>query len=82
MSTTDAAPQSTPTDRLSANQGAALKSQNQSIKTFAASLSTAAVIFGAQMLLFLILSGNWKFRRSKNGEVDAPTQRQSLWRKI
>jgi len=81
MSSTDA-PQPTPTDRFSANQGTAQLSKNQSIKTFAASLSTAAVIFGVQLLLFLILSGNWKIRRSNATETDTPTQRQSLWRKI
>jgi hypothetical protein len=65
--------------------GAAQQSANQSIKTFAASLSTAAVVFGVQMMLFLIFSGNWKIKKStkdaaKSGKPE--TQQESLWRKI
>lgn len=63
------------------NTGGAQNSYNQSIKNFAASLSTAAVIFGIQMLAFLILSGNWKLRKSKVAR-EKPTERQSLFHKI
>jgi hypothetical protein len=56
------------------------KFSNQSIKTFAASLSTAAIIFAIQIAVFLILSGNWKIR-SKTAN-DKPTHRQSLFHKI
>ncbi|KAF2278743.1 DUF221-domain-containing protein [Westerdykella ornata] len=64
----------------SANAGAAQSNFNQSIKNFAASLSTAALIFGIQMLAFLLLSGNWKLKRSKKAHT--PTERQSLFHKI
>ncbi|KAF1951165.1 DUF221-domain-containing protein [Byssothecium circinans] len=70
------------TDVLGGNIGAAQKSTNQSIKTFAASLSTAAVIFGVQIAIFLILSGNWKLTRTKNDPNEKPTHRQSLFHKI
>jgi uncharacterized membrane protein len=69
-------------------QGAALTKANQSIENFAASLSTAAVIFGVQIAIFLILSGNWKLhkRAKKNvgeGETtDKAVERQSLFHKI
>ncbi|KAF2865123.1 hypothetical protein BDV95DRAFT_531691 [Massariosphaeria phaeospora] len=77
MSATSAPPPATSTS----NAGAAQKNQNQSIKTFAASLSAAAVIFGVQILVFLILSGNWKVRKAqKTGEKH--TERQSLFHKI
>jgi hypothetical protein len=56
--------------------------QNQSIKNFAASLATAAVIFGIQILVFLLLSGNWKVRRSSKSATEQPTERQSLFHKI
>jgi hypothetical protein len=65
--------------------------RNQSIENFAASLSTAAIVFGVQIGAFLILSGNWKLHkgRSKKTEVEAdPDQadksaaRQSLFHKI
>ena len=63
--------------------GAAQKAENQSIENFAASLSTAAVIFGVQITIFLILSGNWKLHKSKKGaQTDASTARQSLFHKI
>lgn len=63
--------------------GIGQKQQNQSIEKFAASLSTAAVIFGVQIIAFLILSGNWKLRRSKKDmESSQPTERQSLFHKI
>lgn len=65
----------------SSSTGLAQNSQNQSIKTFAASLSTAAVVFGVQILAFLILSGNWKIRRSKE-TTEKATARQSLFHKI
>jgi hypothetical protein len=61
--------------------GIAQTRKNQSIKTFAAALSTASVVFGIQIIAFLILSGNWKIRKSKNtGEKAA--ERQSLFHKI
>lgn len=66
---------------LDANAGAAQLSQNQSIKTFAASISTAAVVFGVQILAFLILSGNWKIRKSKP-TTEKSAARQSLFHKI
>ncbi|KAF2621792.1 DUF221-domain-containing protein [Macroventuria anomochaeta] len=62
--------------------GAALNRENQSIENFAASLSTAAVVFGVQMGVFLILSGNWKITRSKKSATEQPTQRQSLFQRI
>jgi hypothetical protein len=65
----------------SGNAGAAQRNYNQSIKNFAASLSAAAVIFGVQMLAFLILSGNWRIKRSKKAN-EKPTERQSLFHKI
>ena len=61
--------------------GAAQELQNLTIKTFAASLSTAAVVFGIQILAFLILSGNWKIRRSKE-TTEKAAARQSLFHKI
>ena len=61
--------------------GSAQEVQNQSIKTFAASLSTAAVVFGIQIAAFLILSGNWKIRRSKQ-TTEKSAARQSLFHKI
>ncbi|KAF2748580.1 DUF221-domain-containing protein [Sporormia fimetaria CBS 119925] len=68
-------------DRIDGNNsGMALKTQNQSIKSFAASLSAASVVFGIQILAFLILSGNWKVRRSK--KHDKPTERQGLFHRI
>jgi hypothetical protein len=65
----------------SSSTGIAQGSQNQSIKTFAASLSTAAVVFGIQIFAFLILSGNWKIRRSKE-TTEKSAARQSLFHKI
>jgi hypothetical protein len=55
---------------------------NQSIANFAASLSTAATIFGVQIAIFLVLSGNWKLRRSKKGLTEKPSQRQTLFQRI
>jgi hypothetical protein len=55
---------------------------NQSIANFAASLSTAATIFGVQIAIFLVLSGNWKLRRSKKGLTEQPSERQSLFQRI
>jgi hypothetical protein len=72
-STTTASPSST-----SSAQGR----QNQSIANFAASLSTAATIFGVQIAIFLILSGNWKLHRSKKSLDEKPTERQSLFQRI
>lgn len=62
--------------------GAAQGQENQSIEKFAASLSTAAVVFGVQMGIFLILSGNWKIMRSKKSANEQPSQRQSLFQRI
>ncbi|KAF2014907.1 DUF221-domain-containing protein [Aaosphaeria arxii CBS 175.79] len=62
-------------------QGAALTRDNQSIENFAASIATGAVIFGIQMVAFLILSGNWKITRSAQSKEN-PTERQSLFHKI
>lgn len=62
--------------------GAALNQENQSIEKFAASLSTAAVVFGVQMGIFLILSGNWKIMRSKKSANEQPSQRQTLFQRI
>lgn len=62
--------------------GAALNRENQSIEKFAASLSTAAVVFGVQMGAFLILSGNWKLMRSKKSATEPKTQRQTLFQRI
>ncbi|KAI4672886.1 uncharacterized protein J4E78_001389 [Alternaria triticimaculans] len=64
--------------------------RNQSIENFAASLSTAAAIFGIQIVVFLILSGNWKLHKgvTKKKTVDDADQadkaaaRQSLFHKI
>lgn len=62
--------------------GAAQNQENQSIEKFAASLSTAAVVFGVQMGIFLILSGNWKIMRSKKSANEQPSQRQTLFQRI
>jgi len=64
-----------------AQPGAAQKSENQSIGKFAASLSTGAVIFGAQVLLFMILSGNWKLHKNK-AKTEKSTAREGLFHKI
>ncbi|UPX17273.1 uncharacterized protein EKO05_0007639 [Ascochyta rabiei] len=76
MSSTD--PSASPTS----TNGAALARQNQSIANFAASLSTATVIFGVQLGVFLILSGNWKITRSKKSLDEKPSDRQSLFQRI
>lgn len=70
----------TPTSRDGLGQGA----ENQSIENFAASLSTAAVIFGVQISIFLILSGNWKLHKTKKSATseNTSTERQSLFHKI
>lgn len=78
MSTT----QSSSTSTNTSGTGAAQTRENQSIENFAASLSAAAVVFGVQMGFFLILSGNWKFTRSKKSANEPPTQRQSLFQRI
>lgn len=63
--------------------GAAQKTTNQSIENFAASLSTGAVVFGIQMLAFLILSGNWKLHKTRSRAADDKrAERQSLFHKI
>jgi len=77
------APSSSSTNK--SGSGAALRNQNQSIENFAASLSTAAVIFGVQIAFFLILSGNWKLHKTKprhTDEDDKVVTRQSLFHKI
>jgi hypothetical protein len=77
MSSTRASPSATSTG----GAGAAQDKQNQSIENFAASLAAGAVVFGVQMLVFLILSGNWKLHKNKaHGEKS--TQRQGLFHKI
>ncbi|KAF2470089.1 DUF221-domain-containing protein [Lindgomyces ingoldianus] len=81
MSSTDVSARATSTDAMAGNAGAAQANQNQSIENFAASLSTAAVIFGVQILAFLLLSGNWKLRKSKT-QPGTRTERQSLFHKI
>lgn len=62
--------------------GAAFGRENQSIEKFAASLSTAAVVFGVQMGVFIILSGNWKLIRSGKSSAEPKTQRQTLFQRI
>lgn len=77
-----------PTSTATARPGAAQDRENQSIENFAASLSTAAVIFGVQISIFLILSGNWKLHKTKKSaekdirQNDKSTERQSLFHKI
>lgn len=78
MSDTQSSASATGTTRT----GAAQDQENQSIEKFAASLSTAAVVFGVQMGIFLILSGNWKIMRSKKSANEQPSQRQSLFQRI
>lgn len=61
--------------------------KNQSIAKFAASLATAAVVFGVQITVFLILSGNWKLHKTKksvakDAKGDKSAARQSLFHKI
>ena len=64
--------------------------RNQSIENFAASLSTAAAIFGIQIVVFLILSGNWKLHKGVSkkkteddaDQADKAAARQSLFHKI
>ncbi|KAL5119661.1 hypothetical protein ACEQ8H_002507 [Pleosporales sp. CAS-2024a] len=77
MSSTDSSPSAT----ASSATGSAQIKSNQSIENFAASLSAGAVVFGAQMLAFLILSGNWKFRTTQTA-TEKSTQRQGLFHKI
>lgn len=83
MSTTADAAQSTSTT----GAGSAARKENQSIENFAASLSTAAVIFGVQIAAFLILSGNWKLHKTKSRKLAEDqnkdgVSRQSLFYKI
>ncbi|KAI1671503.1 integral membrane protein [Pyrenophora tritici-repentis] len=82
VTTTSADPSST--SPVKGGAGAALENQNQSIENFAASLSTAAVIFGVQIAFFLILSGNWKLHKTKPRHADQNDKavtRQSLYYK-
>ncbi|KAF2203231.1 DUF221-domain-containing protein [Delitschia confertaspora ATCC 74209] len=74
-------PKPTPTsvDIDGGSAGLGQRAKNQSIHNFAASLSTAAVVFGVQIVAFLILSGNWKVRKSRK---TAEETRQSLFHKI
>ncbi|KAI8943236.1 hypothetical protein NX059_001258 [Plenodomus lindquistii] len=68
--------------------GGAQGKENQSIENFAASLSTAAVIFGVQISVFLILSGNWKLHKTRKAaereieQNDKAAERQGLFHKI
>jgi hypothetical protein len=78
--------QAAPSPSASSSTGAAQFKENQSIENFAASLSAGAVVFGIQMLVFLILSGNWKLHKlkgsgDKNG-TEKSTERQGLFHKI
>ncbi|RMZ70716.1 DUF221 domain [Pyrenophora seminiperda CCB06] len=85
MSATSPTDGSSPSATAKGGAGAALHNQNQSIENFAASLSTAAVIFGVQIAFFLILSGNWKLHKTRShhtGEDDKAVTRQSLFHKI
>ena len=77
MSSTAAAPSVSPTT----GAGSAQRAENQSIENFAASLSAGAVVFGVQMLAFLILSGNWKLHKTK-ASTEKSTERQGLFHKI
>ncbi|KAF2817694.1 DUF221-domain-containing protein [Mytilinidion resinicola] len=61
--------------------GSAHNQSNMSLKTFWASLASAAVVFGIQMGAFLILSGNWKFHEGLVGERPE-TRNQSLFHRI
>jgi hypothetical protein len=72
---------STPSPTPTGGTGAALTKENQSIENFAASLSAGAVVFGIQMLVFLILSGNWKLHKMHASE-EKSTERQGLFHKI
>jgi hypothetical protein len=72
---------SSPSASESSGTGAAQGKEGQSIENFAASLSAGAVVFGIQMLAFLILSGNWKFHETKAAN-EKTTQRQGLFHKI
>lgn len=68
----------------SSGAGSAQLREGQSIGNFAASLSIGAIVFGVQMLVFLILSGNWKLHKSappKEGQ-EKKAERQSLFHKI
>jgi hypothetical protein len=76
MSSAAAAPSATSTGRVNAQD-----KENQSIQNFAASLSAGAVVFGIQMLVFLILSGNWKLHKTK-ASTEKSTERQGLFHKI
>jgi hypothetical protein len=58
------------------------KTENQSLQNFAASLSAGAVVFGIQIAVFLILSGNWKLHRAKASGSEKAEVRQSLFHKI
>jgi ABC-type methionine transport system permease subunit len=80
MSATTGTVRPSATGAFDRNAGIGQTAFNQSIKSFAASVSTAAVVFGIQIVAFLILSGNWKLKRSK--KQDKPTDRQSLFHKI
>ncbi|KAH7380403.1 hypothetical protein DE146DRAFT_671358 [Phaeosphaeria sp. MPI-PUGE-AT-0046c] len=69
------------TDKFEA--GGAQRTENQSIENFAASLSAGAVVFGIQMLAFLILSGNWKLHQTNSKVVDDKSaERHGLFHKI
>jgi hypothetical protein len=75
MSNTQASPSPTSTTAVT-------KTENQSIQNFVASLSAGAVVFGIQIVVFLILSGNWKLHRAKASGSEKAEVRQSLFHKI
>jgi hypothetical protein len=72
---------SSPSPTPATGASAALRTEGQSIENFAASLSTGAVVFGAQILVFLILSGNWKLHQT-HASAEKSTERQGLFHKI
>jgi hypothetical protein len=78
--------QAAPSPSASSTTGSAQVKENQSIENFAASLSAGAVVFGVQMLVFLILSGNWKLHKLKGSgdknSIEKSTERQGLFHKI
>lgn len=52
------------------------------LKNFWASLSTASVIFGIQIIAFLILSGNWRFRSSARRRDLAHSRPRNVFHRI
>jgi hypothetical protein len=74
----DCPPKSTPCPAPSQSR------RRRRARTPAASLSAGAVVFGIQMLVFLILSGNWKLHKTKRSgdDDDKKAERQGLFHKI